>query len=611
MAADSHISLDLVAYVTHIRNHTSSEEIELRILPTGRLYQSHCPQQRGRCDCYVLRSRQYLILMSATAIREQTLEQTPGGLFRVFASAAPNYAVNSIPVCVNHTVKHVLFFGHSGEWCRIIRDSLDEELDASGEKSGQTLATKDNPPTPDRTAISDHWIASHLTPDQMSAVEQSLSTGSLILADEMGMGKTRTALASVLVDPDRLPCLIVCPASVRTVWRREYLLVGGDENTISLPGWSECSGTPDITVVSYNGIKTMVSQAGQFRSLIIDEAHSIKNKWKLHPAAVRKAKSLHRTEAVLAIAEKVPFVLPVTGTPILGKPRELFNLLVAIKHPLGNKWVSFATRYCEGKTTQFGFKADGAAHLGELADRLRTHIIRRTKQALNLPPKIRSWNKIDLNEEERSEYSVAWGEYLKLVLLTKGRRKMERVERARQVTKLQVLRKMVSSFKARHAVERVNQHDQPVIVFTAFTNSIEVLRAGCPDHVVYHGGMTEKQKAKAYSDFQSPDGPRVFIGQIDAAKVGLTLTRACQCIFVDYIYTPGDLWQAEDRLHRRGQTKETQVIYLHARHTMDDHIVTLLKKKREVIDSFRTRSPKEDDDALSEALRQELIAAAH
>jgi len=150
-----------------------------------------------------------------------------------------------------------------------------------------------------------------------------------ILADEMGLGKTKQAIHAAVEQP----VLIVCPASLRLNWKREIEDVYPDHNVVVLRTKSDGEEKARWYIVNYDILYKWVEWAKNmnFPTTILDEAHYIKSKSK-------------RSEQALELVKDIPNVYLLTGTPILNRPIEMFNMLKAIKHPLGKLRTTFARR---------------------------------------------------------------------------------------------------------------------------------------------------------------------------------------------------------------------------------------------------------------------------
>ncbi|TXI83460.1 MAG: DEAD/DEAH box helicase [Cupriavidus sp.] len=439
--------------------------------------------------------------------------------------------------------------------------------------------------------VREHRLAARLAAHQIEGAAFVGSRRGALLCDGMGMGKTRSVLAGLVV-AECLPALVVCPVGARTVWAEELAALSEGQLAAVLPTAPEAVAG-EIVVVSYSQLaryKTAIHRR-KFRSIVLDEAQYVKNEHAdarhARAAAGSDERSDHRTVLAFEAARHIRNVYCVTGTPILSRPRDLFNLLRIVRHPLGRSFREFADRYCAAKYTDYGMDASGASHMAELAARLHNVVLMRKKDLLHLPPKRRQCVKFDLEGRFAREYGARWGEYVERVLAARGRGAVSRVLKAKHMVRIGVLRRAVSAAKVPLAAEIARRHPGKVVIFSAFVETLAALKTAFgTDFVTYDGALGEKARARAVRAFQDPAGPRYFLAQLDSAKTAISLVAATLAIIVDYAWTPEDLAQAEDRIWRIGQTRPTEIAYLHARGTIDDHCLALLAEKRRIIRAF-------------------------
>ncbi|MBI3965293.1 MAG: hypothetical protein HY329_06630 [Chloroflexi bacterium] len=128
--------------------------------------------------------------------------------------------------------------------------------------------------------------------------------------------------------------------------------------------------------------------------IVLDEAHYIKNDSQRTKHALR----LLGVEKGKQPVSEPEVVYLLTGTPMSSRPRDLFNLLKAVRHPLATSFYTYATRYCAAYDNGYGLDTNGASNLDELAETVAGIMLRRTKdEALDLPPKVRSWQPVEIS----------------------------------------------------------------------------------------------------------------------------------------------------------------------------------------------------------------------
>ncbi|MEZ4596708.1 MAG: SNF2-related protein [Chloroflexota bacterium] len=225
---------------------------------------------------------------------------------------------------------------------------------------------------------------------QRTGIAFLLSRRRAILADDMGLGKTRQAIIALREAQPAGPFLVVCPAGVKLTWLREIRAVEPDADVQVVGGSTTPAAGHRWTVVTYDilGRHRAALAAIGAAGIVMDEAHYLKND---------SARSRHalRLAGVGGAGDEPEALYLLTGTPMTNRPRDLFNLLRAIRHPLATSFYSYAKRYCAAFDNGYGLDSRGASNLEELAEVLSGVMLRRSKdEVLDLPPKLRTWQPI-------------------------------------------------------------------------------------------------------------------------------------------------------------------------------------------------------------------------
>ena len=431
-----------------------------------------------------------------------------------------------------------------------------------------------------------------------------------ILADEMGLGKTRQEIDAIGNDNVDLH-VIVCPASLKLNWKREILMVYPEEGVYVSGGKQPFNGKLDAWyIVNYDQLGKHVGvilDSGKF-TLTGDEAHYIKG-------------NSARTKYFMILADAAARVHLLTGTPVLNRPVELFNLLKAIRHPVAKLKGKYAERYCGAvpmarirdklnnrhfivhRSQAFGFMHDrsqyqvmfyvdmrGATNLGELKEQIAGSFLRRTKkEVMDLPEKIETMVPVELKPAWRKKYASAFDDYLDFLSSNPMEGKnLDNIMLARHMVELQKLKQVCSEAKidaVTEAIEDAVEQGEKVVVFTQYTKTLMDLadRVGRLGIVTLQGSTSQDRRQAAVDSFQSDEKVRVFIGNIKAAGIGITLTASTQVIFADLDWTPAVHDQAADRCHRIGQTGTVNVRYFFVPDSVEEDVLEMLAQKREVI----------------------------
>jgi SWI/SNF-related matrix-associated actin-dependent regulator of chromatin subfamily A-like protein 1 len=381
------------------------------------------------------------------------------------------------------------------------------------------------------------------------------------------------------VRPELEKILVVCPASLKINWERE------------LGKWliSPCQ---NVQVTNFERLPAL-GMGEKFDAVLVDEAHYIKN------VETQRAQLCSRIDSPVRIA--------MTGSPVINRTIELFGILSWLRPDLFNEKTrkSFATRYCNGhvRTVQFWKRTpsgpklitkyvwdeSGSSNLEELRFKLSKIMLRRTKAGVlpDLPPKFRQV--IELPEGDFPVDLTAALEARERELTYASQvSTLEDTVTARW-DELASLRHQTALLKARRAIPFLKDcidASQKVVIFCHHRDVIDTLWAELQEFnpVVLHGGHTETHRQKAVDFFQTDPSYKVFIGQIQAAGVGLTLTAASHVVFLELDWSPMNMTQCEDRLHRIGQLKSVLVQHLVVGNSLDARIARMLVRKQSIID---------------------------
>ncbi len=427
----------------------------------------------------------------------------------------------------------------------------------------------------------DYSKYSHRPPldHQKIAIEQLLRNKKYILADDMGLGKTTsTIIASLETGAKKI--LIICPASLKINWQREYQLYS-DKTSYVCEG-KNYSSEHDILIMNYDIIKNFHDTKNKEKSqifkdkfdlVIIDEAHYIQNV------------QAQRTKLINDIVKDVDRLWLLTGTPMTSRPINYFNLLSLVDSPVAKNWMAYVVRYCAGYQFKVGprkvWNVMGASNLEELRDRTTTTVLRRLKEdVLDLPDKIITPVYLRLKSKL---YEEVMGDYYNWY----EKNPDESKNLSLQFTKLTQVRQVIADEKVNHTIElaeNIIEQGKKVIIFCNFTNSLEKIYEHFGKSAVrLDGSMSKTQRQDSVDRFQEDDKVKVFVGNIKAAGVGITLTAAEAVIMNDLSFLPSDHSQSEDRAYRYGQKNNVLVYYPIFENTIEGIIYDILNNKKKII----------------------------
>ncbi len=450
-----------------------------------------------------------------------------------------------------------------------------------------------------------------------------------ILADEMGLGKTLQTLAYLShgrEEAAKSPALVVCPTSLVHNWVAEAAKFTPRLKVLALHGadrhglFDQISQS-DLVVTSYALLRRDAEQYRgiEFDTVVLDEAQHIKNRQTQNAQAVKSVRARHR--------------LVLTGTPMENSVLDLWSIFDFLMPGYLGSAQDFRERYEAPITREKNPDAQA-----RLARRLRPFLLRRLKRevAADLPAKLEQVSFCELTQDQRAVYQQVIEASRKEVLDAVGAQGLARSRmvvltallRLRQVCcdlrllKLEPLTPALSpSDGAREKatasssssgklelfgelLEEVLDGGHRALVFSQFTSMLALLKERLAEEGVaycYLDGSTTN-RAEVVERFQKSPAIPVFLISLKAGGVGLNLTGADTVIHFDPWWNPAVEDQATDRAHRIGQTRVVTSYKLITRGTVEEKILTLQTRKREII-----RATLGGEEELSEALTWEEI----
>jgi SNF2 family DNA or RNA helicase len=442
-----------------------------------------------------------------------------------------------------------------------------------------------------------------LFPFQIEGVNQiEAHNGRILVADEQGLGKTAQSLAWLQLHPEYRPAIVVCPASLKLNWAKEA------EMWMTNPKVQVLSGTNpsarligEILVINYDILSDWVPALSKIKPkvLILDEAHLAKNN------------AAKRTKACKKLAKTIPHVICLSGTPIINRPVEIYNAVRMIDPlALPNFW-EFAQKFCNAKHNGFGWDFNGASNTTELNTILVNSCMLRRRKAdvlKDLPDKRFSFVPMEMDNEK--EYFRAENDFIGYIRSTKGNAAAVKASGAEILTQMETLKQLAVKGALAESIKWIRNFleiDGKLVVFAVHKFVIDALMQEFGDMAVkIDGSVANDARQKAVDEFQTNDKIRLFVGNIQAAGTGLTLTASSNAVFLELPWTPGSLSQAQDRIHRIGQKNAVVIHYLLAMGTIVEKIAHLLDSKQKVVDAVLDGKETDQESLLSELMQEYL-----
>lgn len=398
-----------------------------------------------------------------------------------------------------------------------------------------------------------------------------------LLADDPGLGKTVQAIRAC--DLARvLRVLVICPAAVVENWRREIMAHREGD-------WQAAVFSYDAAVEKYRP----AIMRDWFDRIIIDEAHFLKEITAKRTRAIYGFNSGFEISAAHSIVQRGGAVSLLSGTPMPNYPNEIYTHLRALHQDAivssvtgkPYTYVEFEERYCRKKFNGTGWAVAGSRNEEELHRKLSSFMLRRRKADVlkQLPPLRFSEVWLEGRVEGHDEEAQSIRDALE----------KDGVDGLRRLTvngSISTLRRLTGIAKAEPAAAWVKNWldstpaDRKIVVFAHHKQVIDVLWDRLhPWSVRFDGSMKQHERQRAVDRLQRDENVRCFIGQITAAGVGLTLTKADTLLFVEQSWTPADNAQAWQRIHRISQENPCEVLFGTLAGSVDEDIQRACMRK--------------------------------
>jgi SWI/SNF-related matrix-associated actin-dependent regulator 1 of chromatin subfamily A len=445
---------------------------------------------------------------------------------------------------------------------------------------------------------------------QVAGINYARSRKNVLIADEMGLGKTIQAIGTINADPSIKNVLIVCPASIKINWARELNKWLVRPYTVAIANGGEFPAA-QIVVINFD-ILVKHRAAIDLRSwdvLVVDECHKVKNEKAQRTRALLGRRDRHnpaKNDPGIRAARRI-FM---TGTPIVNRPSELWTTVHALDgDDLGRNFFKFMTRYTQAHNNGYGWDFSGAANLEELQTRMRSKfMVRRLKSEVltELPAKRRQI--IELTPSgaaavvaaeraafERHQTAAAQAIAARNAAREAGDKeafeaavRALRDSRSIEFAEMSKLRHDTAVAKVPQVIEHLEtclEEEEKIVVFCHHHDVGNAIKEAFPNAAMVTGETTVGKRQLEVDKFQNDPDCHVFIGSIQAAGVGFTLTAAAHVIFAELDWVPGNVSQAEDRLHRIGQAQSVLVQHLVFDNSVDSRMAHVIVEKQAVIDA--------------------------
>ena len=448
----------------------------------------------------------------------------------------------------------------------------------------------------------DSLLSGKLYPYQKEGVRFAFKAGKAIIADEMGLGKTVQAICCAeiyLREKMAESVLIVCPTSLKYQWKREierFTGAGGKEQgareVLIVEGYAshrlELYNAPaPYKIVSYQSLANDIKALNRLSTdlLIMDEVQRLKN-WN-----TQLAQAVRRIDAHYCVL--------LSGTPLENKLDELASI------------VQLADPYCLAPLYKFRYdhiitdpdtgKAVGYKNLGDIREKLKGTLIRRTKQSvqLQLPKRTDQFLLVPMTSEQSRRHEELRNAVARLVSKWQRTGGLSEEERRRLLLMLGQMRMLADSTfiidqdkESRHDVkvgelmnileDALDGGTAKIVVFSEWERMIRLVAMELDSrgirYEMLHGNVPSQKRSELIERFQSESNCRIFLST-DTGSTGLNLQVASILINLDLPWNPAILEQRIGRIYRIGQEMPIQVLNLVSKDSIEEGMIERLRFK--------------------------------
>ncbi|WP_370978754.1 DEAD/DEAH box helicase [Agaribacterium sp. ZY112] len=422
------------------------------------------------------------------------------------------------------------------------------------------------------------------------------------LADDMGLGKTLQALALLLSRAADGPGLVIAPTSVCLNWQQEATKFAPTLNIRHFADYSTSEQRQqlltelaafDCVVISYGLLQReskLLSQV-EWHTIVADEAQALKN-----PLA-------KRSQAAFALRGR--FKIITTGTPIENNLTELWSLFRFITPGLLGSLKGFGTRYAQ--PIENAKENKHAARLANLALKalIQPFILRRLKTQVltELPPRTEINMPIELSDTEQAFYEALRQNAVENIskLSTSTNQGEQQIQMLAELVKLRqacchpaLVAPEVNLPSSKltaliSLLDELQQNHHKALIFSQFVGHLALIKEQLEQRGISYqyldGSTPQKTRQNRVNAFQRGEG-EVFLISLKAGGSGLNLTAADYVIHMDPWWNPAVEDQASDRAHRMGQKRPVTIYRLIAKNTIEQRIVELHQRKRDLADKL-------------------------
>lgn len=407
--------------------------------------------------------------------------------------------------------------------------------------------------------------------------------GTVLIGDEMGLGKSFTSLLWA-IQKEKFPAVIICKASLKFNWEYEVRHHFG-KTALVLEGRKVTKAKlralkrAEIIILNFAILGAWVDHLCDLEPavLILDECQGISN---------RKTDQYKFTHQ---LRWNCDHFLPMSGTPLRNRTIELWPVLNMLRPDKFPSFTRFGSKYAIPEYIRGRLVYKGSKNTDRLHRRLlKLCMFRRLKKDILTDLPEMQHNIVPLPYTNKAEYKKAEKNFLSWLGQSYGRGAMVKAKKSQSLTKTGYLRRFIIESKLPYVIEWINdfleQSEEKLVLMGCHTSAIDKLCEHFGKICVRVDGTVPNAKRKlAVQRFQNDPKCRLFIGNIDAAGEGLTLTKSSTVVFFELDWVPAKIAQGAARVHRISQSKVCQIYYLIAAGTIEERVMQTIESKSAVL----------------------------
>ena len=559
--SDGRLLVALAKYETLVREvSTRTEEAQERYVETGERLQALRAKTRVR---------DHLLSLGSQADLARSTSQL-GVEFRWVSTEARNLADYSERLTMDLAETWRRYAGNAATFIALLESVLPAKVVAKGALAGPDMRgglPAEIADAVEATQVDLRLLTANLRRYQQFGVQYIICQKRVLLGDDMGLGKTIQVLAAMchLAAQGKKHFFVVAPNSVLINWEREVkkhtklnpIVVHGGDRDDELEQWQREGG---VAITTYTTLGRLVDKITPFDLLAVDEAHSVKNP------------ETQRTQSVVRLSGLTEHVVFMSGTALENRLSELQFLVKTVQPKVDAEVASLLKQVRPAPA--------------EVRMKLAPVYLRRTQADVltELPDLTETDEVIPLEPADVEAYRMSPDNLMhKRLAATIG-------AGGRQSAKFDRLRELLEGYE---------EDGRKVAVFSFFRQVLDDVSAtvgGCPQ---IHGSISAEERQLVLDRFAAKEGFGVLALQIEAGGVGINLQCAQVVILMEPQFKPSTEKQAIARVRRMGQTRKVNAHRLIAKGTVDEALVLLIERKKQVFEDYAQHSSVKDASGMA------------